>query len=81
MNLKLTRSKFESIVEDLIKRTVQPCQKALQDAEVAKSEIGEVILVGGMTRMPKVINHGCSQVAWCMPVELGNGLFRKFVCI
>jgi len=54
MNLKLTRSKFESLVEDLIKRTVGPCQKALQDAEVKKSDIGEVILVGGMSRMPKV---------------------------
>lgn len=54
MNLKLTRSKFETLVGDLIKKTVGPCQKALQDAEVAKSEIGEVLLVGGMTRMPKV---------------------------
>jgi len=54
MNLKLTRSKFESIVETLIKRTIGPCQKALQDAEVKKTEVGEVILVGGMTRMPKV---------------------------
>lgn len=54
MNLKLTRAKFESLVEDLIKRTVAPCQKALQDAEVKKSDIGEVILVGGMTRMPRV---------------------------
>ncbi|KAB0789955.1 hypothetical protein PPYR_15759, partial [Photinus pyralis] len=54
MNLKLTRSKFESLVGDLIKKTIQPCQKALKDAEVSKSEIGEVILVGGMTRMPKV---------------------------
>ncbi|XP_064600400.1 stress-70 protein, mitochondrial-like [Liolophura sinensis] len=54
MNLKLSRSKFESLVEELVKRTVGPCQKALQDAEVKKSDIGEVILVGGMTRMPKV---------------------------
>ncbi|KAI4459730.1 heat shock protein 70kda [Holotrichia oblita] len=54
MNLKLTRSKFESLVGDLIKKTIQPCQKALKDAEVAKSDIGEVLLVGGMTRMPKV---------------------------
>ena len=55
MNLKLTRSKFESLVEDLIKRTVGPCQKALKDAEVNKTDIGEVLLVGGMTRMPKVL--------------------------
>ncbi|KAI8774576.1 stress-70 protein mitochondrial [Biomphalaria glabrata] len=54
MNLKLTRSKFESIVENLVKRTIGPCQKALQDADVKKTDIGEVILVGGMTRMPKV---------------------------
>merc|ERR1712141_157606 len=54
MNLKLTRAKFESIVGDLIKKTVEPCLKAMKDAEVSKSDIGEVILVGGMTRMPKV---------------------------
>ena len=54
MNLKLSRAKFESLVDDLIKRTVGPCQKALQDAEVKKNDIGEVLLVGGMTRMPKV---------------------------
>lgn len=54
MNLKLTRAKFESLVGELIKKTIAPCQKALKDAEVAKSEIGEVLLVGGMTRMPKV---------------------------
>merc|ERR1712179_63454 len=54
MNLKLTRAKFENIVGDLVSRTEGPCQKALKDAEVAKSEIGEVLLVGGMSRMPKV---------------------------
>nr|CAI5861293.1 unnamed protein product [Callosobruchus analis] len=54
MNLKLSRAKFESLVNDLIKRTVEPCQKALKDAEVAKSDVGEILLVGGMTRMPKV---------------------------
>ncbi|KOC70497.1 Heat shock 70 kDa protein cognate 5 [Habropoda laboriosa] len=54
LNLKLSRSKFESLVTDLIKRTIQPCQKALNDAEVSKSDIGEVLLVGGMTRVPKV---------------------------
>jgi len=51
---QMTRAKLESLVGDLIKRTVGPCQKAMQDAEVKKSDIGEVILVGGMTRMPKV---------------------------
>lgn len=54
MNLKMSRSKLESLVGDLIKRTVAPCQKALKDAEVAKNDIGDVLLVGGMTRMPKV---------------------------
>lgn len=54
LNMKLSRSQFEGIVADLIRRTVAPCQKAMQDAEVSKSDIGEVILVGGMTRMPKV---------------------------
>jgi len=54
MNLKLTRAKFEQLVGDLIQRTVGPCQKAMQDAEVQKSEVGEVLLVGGMSRMPKV---------------------------
>ncbi|CAB3396802.1 unnamed protein product [Caenorhabditis bovis] len=54
MNLKLTRAKFEQIVGDLIKRTVEPCRKALHDAEVPASKIGDVLLVGGMSRMPKV---------------------------
>merc|ERR1712183_504633 len=54
MNMKLTRAKFESIVGDLIKKCVEPCHKAMKDAEVSKSDIGEVILVGGMSRMPKV---------------------------
>lgn len=54
MNLKLTRAKLESLVGDLIKRTVEPCKKALRDADVQSRDIGEVILVGGMTRMPRV---------------------------
>ncbi|KAK7600935.1 hypothetical protein V9T40_008376 [Parthenolecanium corni] len=54
LNMKFTRAKFESLVGDLIKRTVGPCQKAIQDAEVKKTDISEVLLVGGMTRMPKV---------------------------
>jgi len=54
MNLKLSRAKFESLVDDLVKRTIGPCNKAMQDADVKKNDIGEVILVGGMTRMPKV---------------------------
>ena len=54
LNIKLTRAKLESIVEDLIDRTVEPCKKALADAGISASEVSEVILVGGMTRMPKV---------------------------
>ncbi|VDM99383.1 unnamed protein product, partial [Onchocerca ochengi] len=54
MNLKLTRAKFEQLVADLIKRTIEPCRKAMHDAEIKPSEIGEILLVGGMTRMPKV---------------------------
>jgi molecular chaperone DnaK len=53
--LKLTRAKLESLVEDLIERTLGPCRAALKDAGVTAGEINEVILVGGMTRMPKVI--------------------------
>lgn len=62
LHLQLTRSKFEGLVADLIKRTVSPCQKALSDAEVSKSDIGEVLLVGGMTRMPKVSFYFCEVI-------------------
>ena len=54
LNIKLTRAKLESLVDDLIDRTVDPCKKALKDAGLSANEISEVILVGGMTRMPKV---------------------------
>jgi molecular chaperone DnaK len=54
LNIKLTRSKFESLVSHLIEKTMVPCDKALKDAGISKSEIDEVILVGGMTRMPKI---------------------------
>lgn len=54
LNVKLTRAKLEALVDDLIQRTVEPCRKALADAGLKASEIDEVILVGGMTRMPKV---------------------------
>ncbi|CAL8090991.1 unnamed protein product [Calicophoron daubneyi] len=54
MHVKLTRAKYEGLVEHLIKRTVGPCEKALKDAEVKPSDLGDVILVGGMSRMPKV---------------------------
>jgi molecular chaperone DnaK len=55
LNIKLTRAKLEALVDDLIQRTVEPCRNALKDAGLKASEIDEVILVGGMTRMPKVI--------------------------
>ncbi len=52
--MKLTRAKFEALVDDLIQRTVEPCRKAIKDAGISANEIDEVVLVGGMTRMPKV---------------------------
>ncbi|MGP0058801.1 MAG: molecular chaperone DnaK [Beijerinckiaceae bacterium] len=54
LTLKLTRAKFEALVDDLIQKTVEPCRKALKDAGLSAGEINEVVLVGGMTRMPKV---------------------------
>ncbi|MGE0642878.1 MAG: molecular chaperone DnaK [Nitrospira sp.] len=55
MVIKLTRAKLEQLVDDLIQRTIEPCRKALADAEVTAKDIQEIVLVGGMTRMPKVI--------------------------
>jgi molecular chaperone DnaK len=55
LTIKLTRAKLESLVDDLIERTMEPCRKALKDAGLKASDINEVILVGGMTRMPKII--------------------------
>ncbi len=55
LNLKLTRAKLEALVDDLIERTIGPCKAALKDAGVSAGEIDEVIMVGGMTRMPKVL--------------------------
>jgi len=54
LNIKVTRSKLESLVEDLVKRTIKPCELALKDSGLSVSEIDDVILVGGQTRMPKV---------------------------
>jgi molecular chaperone DnaK len=54
LTMKLTRAKFEALVEDLVQKTIEPCRKALKDAGLTPGEIGEVVLVGGMTRMPKV---------------------------
>ena len=57
INLKMTRAKLEALVEDLIARTIPPCKTALKDAGISASDIDEVVMVGGMTRMPKVINE------------------------
>ena len=57
INIKMTRAKLEALVEDLIGRTIPPCKTALKDAGLSAAEINEVILVGGMTRMPKVIEE------------------------
>merc|ERR1712209_230865 len=71
MNMKLTRAKFEQIVGDLIKKTVDPCLKAMKDAEVSKSDIGEVILMGGMSRMPKV-QETCKEIFGRTPSKAVN---------
>jgi len=54
LTMKLTRAKFESLVEDLVQRTIEPCKAALKDAGIVAGQIDEVVLVGGMTRMPKI---------------------------
>lgn len=54
LTMKITRAKLEELVDDLIQKTIEPCKKALADAKIDKSKISEIILVGGMTRMPKV---------------------------
>ena len=54
LNLTLSRAKFDELVADLVERTVEPCKKALSDAGLSSSEIDEVILVGGSTRIPKI---------------------------
>ena len=55
LTMKLTRAKLEALVDDLVERTIEPCKAALKDSGLSAGEIGEVVLVGGMTRMPKVI--------------------------
>src|ERR1700747_3484397 len=56
LTMKITRAKFESLVDELIQKTVEPCRIAIKDAGIKVSEINDVILVGGQTRMPKVID-------------------------
>ena len=55
LNIKVTRAKLEALVDDLVARTIGPCEQALKDAGLKKTDIDEVVLVGGMTRMPKVV--------------------------
>jgi molecular chaperone DnaK len=55
LNVKITRAKLEALVDDLVERTMEPCRKALKDAGISASDIAEVIMVGGMTRMPKIL--------------------------
>merc|ERR1711880_1645 len=57
INLKMTRAKLEALVEDLIAKTMPPCKTALKDAGITANEIDEVVMVGGMTRMPKVVEE------------------------
>ena len=57
INIKMTRAKLEALVEDLITKTMPPCKTALKDAGISANEVDEVIMVGGMTRMPKVVEE------------------------
>ncbi len=57
INLKMTRAKLEALVEDLITKTIPPCKTALKDAGISANEVDEIVMVGGMTRMPKVISE------------------------
>ena len=57
INLKMTRAKLEALVEELVSRTIPPCKTALKDAGISASDIDEIVMVGGMTRMPKVVNE------------------------
>merc|ERR550514_370215 len=54
LNLKITQAQFETLVDNLVQRTLEPCKQCVKDSGLAKSDIDEVLLVGGMTRMPKV---------------------------
>jgi molecular chaperone DnaK len=62
MSMQLNRAKLESLVESLIEKTTTPCEKAIKDAGVSKNNVADVILVGGMTRMPKVMWWGVHRV-------------------
>ena len=79
MNLTLTRAKFESLTADLIQRTIAPCEKALRDADVSKSDIGDVLLVGGMTRMPKVNTFQLVATMIGCTLSPGSGNCSKYI--
>merc|ERR1712196_743104 len=88
LNIKLSRSKFETLVSDLIDRSIEPCKQALKDAGMSAGEINDVILVGGMTRMPKVIEavknfFGKEPNRSVTPLSLGietlGGVFTKLI--
>ena len=68
MTLQLTRAKFEALTAHLVERTVGPCQKAIKDADVSRGDITDVILVGGMSRMPRVSVCVCVCVYVCVHV-------------
>jgi molecular chaperone DnaK len=78
LNLKITRAKLEALVEDLIERTIEPCRIAIKDAGVKVSEIDDVILVGGMTRMPKVQEK---LLAPPFRVRFWRATARTFCCL
>merc|ERR1712210_130140 len=69
--MKMTRAQFEGIVDKLIQRTVEPCNKAIKDSEFSKSEINDVLLVGGMSRMPKV-QDTCKEIFGRAPSKAVN---------
>ena len=70
MTLQLTRAKFEALTAHLVERTEGPCQKAIKDADVSRGDITDVILVGGMSRMPRVSACVCVCVCMCVRVQL-----------
>ena len=79
LTMKLTRAKLESLVDDLIERTKGPCQQALKDAGLKAADIDEVVLVGGMTRMPKVqqIGQGAVRQGAAQGRQPGRGGRRR----
>ena len=85
MNMQLNRAKLESLVGHLVGRTVAPCEKAIKDADVSKGSVSDVLLVGGMTRMPKVGERerrpllGSVLVGYCTRLLLSASRREKVV--